>query len=171
MSALVDDMLRLARLDHEPLSRTDVIDLTALLTDSIRDARAIDQDRIWVGRIQPDLVVHGDPDLLRRAADNLLINIRVHTPAGTTATLTAQSHGDQVVIEVDDDGPGVPESAIGRLFDRFYRLDGRHTGTGSGLGLAIVAEVAASHGGNATATTVTPQGLRICLTLPMDMYK
>lgn len=166
MSGLVDDMLRLAHLDHESRSGTDAIDLTAVLADSVRDVRVIDADRTWVSRIPPGLVVYGDPDLLRRAADNLLANIRAHTPPGTTGTLTARSQGAQVVIEVDDNGPGVPESAIPRLFDRFFRVERRAVGAGSGLGLAIVAEVAASHGGTAAATAVTPHGLRIRLTLP-----
>lgn len=168
MSALVDDMLRLARLQQQPSSATGPVDLTAVLTDCLEEVRALDQDYCWVGRIQPGLVVLGDPDLLRRAVDNLLVNIRAHTPVGTTGTLLARADGDHVVIEAGDDGPGVAESAIPRLFDRFYRADVHHTGTssGAGLGLAIVAEVAASHGGTATAASVTPHGLCVRLNLP-----
>lgn len=168
MSALVDDMLRLARLDQQPRSRTEPVELTTMLTDRVRDARATDGDRTWVSEIQPDLVVHGDPDLLGSAVDNLLANIRAHTPPGTTATITARRHDEDVVIEVRDDGPGVPHTALPRLFDRFYRVDDHHTGTGSGLGLAIVAEVVASHRGQATATATTPHGLRIHLALPIS---
>ncbi|MPZ85912.1 MAG: ATP-binding cassette domain-containing protein [Actinophytocola sp.] len=168
MSTLVDDMLRLARLDQEPRARTDTVDLSALLADSLRDGCTTDPDRSWAGEIQPGLTVHGDQDLLRRAVDNLLANIRTHTPTGTTGTLTARRDGaDEVVIEVGDDGPGVPGHELPRLFDRFHRVDGHHTGTGSGLGLAIVAEVAAGHGGGATAVAATPRGLRIRLTLPI----
>lgn len=163
MGGLVDDMLRLARLDQQPVTRTERVDLTAVLTDAVHDARDTAPDRIWTSEIQPDLVVHGDPELLRRAVDNLLANIRTHTPAGTTGTLTAQRCDGEVVIQVGDDGPGVAEDALPHLFDRFYRVD--HTGAGSGLGLAIVAEVAASHGGTTTATTTSP-GLRVQITLP-----
>jgi ABC-type multidrug transport system ATPase subunit/signal transduction histidine kinase len=162
MSGLVDDMLRLARLDQQPTTRTEQVDLTAVLTEVVREARTTDPDRTWADEIQPGLAVHGDPDLLRRAVDNLLINIRTHTPTGTTGTVTAHRRDDDVVIEVGDDGPGVPDDALPRLFDRFYRLD--HTGTGSGLGLAIVAQIAASHGGNASATAA--HGLCVRLTLP-----
>jgi two-component system OmpR family sensor kinase len=164
MSTLVDGMLQLARLDQQPERRADTVDLTALLTDSVLDARGTDTDRTWTGEIQPGLVVRGDPDLLRRAVDNLLANIRIHTPAGTTGTVTAARRGDRIEIEVRDDGPGVPDSALPRLFDRFYRVE--HTGSGSGLGLAIVAEVTAGHGGRASVTASAPHGLRIHLTLP-----
>lgn len=108
------------------------------------------------------LVVDGDPDLLRRAVDNLLANVRTHTPPGTTGTVTVHQHDHEVVIEVGDDGPGVPDDTLPRLFDRFYRVD--HTGPGSGLGLAIVAQVAASHGGRVAATN--RHGLSVRMALP-----
>jgi ABC-type multidrug transport system ATPase subunit/signal transduction histidine kinase len=164
MGGLVDDMLRLARLDQQPTVRTERVDLDAVLTDSVCDARATDPDRTWTAELQPSLVVHGDPDLLRRAVDNLLANIRTHTPPGTTATVTARRDGADIVVEVSDDGPGVPDDALPHLFDRFYRVD--HTGAGSGLGLAIVAQVAAGHGG--TAGAHSSNGLRVRLTLPAE---
>jgi two-component system OmpR family sensor kinase len=166
MSMLVDDMLHLARLGDRPERPVEKVDLSALLADSVRDAQAADGDHAWTARIRPGLLVHGDPDLLRRAVDNLLGNVRTHTPAATACTLTAQPSGNQIVIEVADTGPGIPEHAFSRLFDRFYRVEGPHTGPGSGLGLAIVADVAAAHGGTATACTNTPHGLRIQLVLP-----
>jgi ABC-type multidrug transport system ATPase subunit/signal transduction histidine kinase len=164
MGGLVEDMLRLARLDQQPATRTERVDLTALLTDAVHDARATDPDRAWNDEIPPDLTVHGDPEPLRRAVDNLLVNIRTHTPPGTTATVTAHHRHGRVVVEVGDDGPGVPDDALPHLFDRFYRAD--HTRDGSGLGLAIVAQVAAAHGGQATASTAN--GLWVRLTLPTD---
>jgi two-component system OmpR family sensor kinase len=165
MSALVDDMLRLARLDQQPEQQAHAVDVSAVVADCVEETRAVDDGHRWTSGIQPGLVVRGDPDLLRRAVDNLLRNVRVHTPAGTTGTVTAHSRDRRVVIEVSDDGRGVPEPALPQLFDRFYRVDGPHPG-GSGLGLAIVAEVAAAHGGTATADANTPRGLRIRLTLP-----
>jgi two-component system, OmpR family, sensor kinase len=166
MSALVDDMLRLARLDQQPERRMHAVDVSAVVADCVGEARAVGDGRRWRSGIQPGLVVRGDPDLLRRAVDNLLRNVRMHTPAGTTGTVTACSRDNRVVIEVRDDGPGVPGSALPQLFDRFYRVDGPHASGGSGLGLAIVAEVAAAHGGTTTAGANTPRGLCIRLTLP-----
>ena len=87
-----------------------------------------------------------------------------HTPEGTVATVTACSGEGSVVVEVSDDGPGVPADRLPRIFDRFYRAGTRQPG--SGLGLAIVTEVAAAHEGSAVAALNYPQGLRVTLSLP-----
>jgi two-component system OmpR family sensor kinase len=167
MSLLVEHMLHLARVGQTPRQRTEPVDLAALLTASVQDAQAADRQRSWHSQIQPGLCLHGDADLLRRAVDNLITNVRTHTPAATACTLTACPSGDRILIEVADNGPGVPDGALPRLFDRFYRVEGSHTAPGSGLGLAIVGDVAAAHGGTATAHPNIPSGLRIQLTLPI----
>jgi HAMP domain-containing protein len=105
--------------------------------------------------------------LFRRAIDNLLANVRAHTPRHTTATLTATRANDSITIEVSDDGPGVPPAQLARIFDRFYRGGpGGNCPPGAGLGLAIVNAVAATHHGTAQASLNDPHGLRIRLTLP-----
>jgi len=71
-----------------------------------------------------------------------------------------------VVVEVSDDGPGVPPGQLDRIFDRFYRGAAPACRPGSGLGLAIVSAVAAAHDGLASAALSTPHGLRITVTLP-----
>jgi two-component system, OmpR family, sensor kinase len=111
-------------------------------------------------------VVTGDEELLRRAVDNLLSNVRAHTPAGTAATVTAADRGDTVVVEVSDDGPGVPADQLPRIFDRFYRAAAPSARSGAGLGLAIVDTVASAHHGTAEAALNDPSGLRVTLTLP-----
>jgi two-component system, OmpR family, sensor kinase len=166
MSGLVDDMLRLARLDQHPARQHDPVDLTMLILDCADRAQATDPARTWHAHVVPGLVVTGDEELLRRAVDNLLANIRAHTPAGTVATVTAARPDGTVVIEVSDDGPGVPAGQLPRIFDRFYRAGGPSPRPGSGLGLAIVASVAAAHGGTAQAAPNHPHGLTITLTLP-----
>ncbi|WP_052711045.1 HAMP domain-containing sensor histidine kinase [Pseudofrankia sp. DC12] len=169
MSALVNDMLHLARLGQTPDQRTEHVDLTELLRASAAEAQAADRERRWSSRIQPGLCVQGNAELLRRAVDNLLMNVRTHTPPATACTLTARRRGDVILIEVADSGPGVPAAALPRLFDRFYRAEGSEgsdTPPGSGLGLAIVGDVAAAHGGAVTAHPSLPSGLRIELSLP-----
>ena len=84
----------------------------------------------------------------------------------TLATITATSHGSSVIVEVSDNGPGVPADRLPRVFDRFYRAGAQAHRPGSGLGLAIVAEIATAHKGTAEATLNYPHGLRITLTLP-----
>jgi two-component system OmpR family sensor kinase len=166
MSGLVDDMLRLARLDQHPVRENDPVDLTALAEASAERARASDPERTWRTCIAPGLVVTGDEELLRRAVDNLLANVRAHTPAGAVATITAAARENNVVVEVSDDGPGVPAGQLPRIFDRFYRGAAPSERPGAGLGLAIVTTVAAAHHGTAQAAPNEPSGLRVTLTLP-----
>ncbi len=167
MSALVDDMLRLARLDQHPRQHAEPVDVTALVTECAERAEITDPERAWHTDIAPGLSGTGDEELLRRAVDNLLANVRAHTPGHTTATLTAAQYNGSITIEVSDNGPGVPPDQLARIFDRFYRSGpGQSCPPGSGLGLAIVNAVAITHNGTAQASLNDPHGLRITLTLP-----
>jgi two-component system, OmpR family, sensor kinase len=170
MSGLLDDMLRLARLDQHPERHDDAIDLTALARECAERARTAYPERTWHARIDPGLTTCGDEELLRRAIDNLLANVAAHTPDDTTATLTAARCDATIIVEVSDDGPGVPDDQIPRLFERFYRGSAPSPRPGSGLGLAIVAATAAAHHGTATATPNQPRGLIITLTLPASTH-
>jgi len=165
MSSLVDDMLRLARLDQQPGQHAERVDVSALVTECAERAEITDPERAWHTDIAPGLSSTGDEELLRRAVDNLLANVRAHTPRDTTATLTAARCNGSITIEVSDDGPGVPPGQLARIFDRFYR-SGQGCLPGSGLGLAIVNAVAATHNGTAQASLNDPHGLRITITLP-----
>jgi two-component system, OmpR family, sensor kinase len=166
MSALVDDMLRLARLDQPPGQQHDPVDLSALVTHCAERAQAASPVHHWRADIADGLEVTGDEELLRRAVDNLLANVHAHTPAGTAATVTADLHGgDTITVQVRDDGPGVPSDELPRIFDRFYR-GGARTDPGTGLGLAIVAATAAAHHGTVEAASNAPRGLCFTLTLP-----
>jgi two-component system, OmpR family, sensor kinase len=165
MSGLVDDMLRLARLDQHPGQDSEPVDVTAVVTGCVERARLADPQRGWRATVDPGLVVAGDEELLRRAADNLLANVSTHTPAGTVATVVAGQCDGLVTVAVSDDGPGVPAGQLPRIFDRFYRV-APSARPGSGLGLAIVTAVAATHGGTAVARPSQPHGLQVTLTLP-----
>ena len=167
MGRLVDDMLRLARLGQHPDQFREPVDVTAVVTGCAERARIADPARTWQVRVAEGLTVTGDQELLRRAVDNLLMNVHVHTPAGTAGTITVSGGDDGVMIEVSDDGPGVPPDQLPHIFERFYRAGTRSGGSGSGLGLAIAAEVASAHGGTAQAAPVSPRGLRVTLTLPV----
>ena len=166
MSRLVDDMLRLARLDQHPDQQHDMVDLTALVHGCAERAQIADPQRTWRAQIAAGLVATGDEELLRRAVDNLLANVCAHTPGGTVATITAAACGGTVVVEVSDNGPGVPADRLPHIFDRFYRAAALPPRPGSGLGLAIVTAIAAAHQGIAEAAPSHPHGLRITLTLP-----
>jgi two-component system OmpR family sensor kinase len=169
MGQLVDDMLRLARLDQAPAQQRDRVDLTALADDCVQRARRTFPGGSWRLEAGPGAAATGDREMLRRALDNLLANAGTHTPGGTATTITVTAaHGDGTVrIEVSDDGPGVPETELPRIFDRFYRAGAPQHRQGSGLGLAIVTAIAAAHHGTVTADLNQPHGLRVTLTLPL----
>ena len=84
-----------------------------------------------------------------QALSNLLENTLRHTPAGTTATLSARTTHDVIEITLKDDGPGVSPADAQRLFQRFARAEASRTTDGHGLGLALVRAIAVGHGGNA----------------------
>jgi two-component system OmpR family sensor kinase len=166
MGALVDDMLRLARLDQPPGQQDDPVDLSALITRCAERAQAASPRHHWRADIADGLEVTGDEELLRRAVDNLLANVNAHTPDGTAATITAAIDHDAITVQVSDDGPGVPADELPRIFDRFYR-GGPRSDPGTGLGLAIVAATAAAHHGTVEAAPSASRGLSITLTLPV----
>ena len=180
MGRLVDDMLRLARLGQHPGRSCEPVDMTAVVAGCAERARIADPARTWQVRIADGLATVGDEELLRRAVDNLLMNVLVHTPADAAGAISGYQTGGQVIIEVSDDGPGVPPDHLPHIFERFYRGGARsrlylpgqpaptHLPAGSGLGLAIAAEIAAAHGGLAYAAPGSPKGLRITLSLPVD---
>jgi two-component system, OmpR family, sensor kinase len=166
MSGLVDDMLRLARLDQQPGHEHEPVDVTALLTECAQRARTTDPRRTWHTHIASGLETAGDEELRRRAIDNLLANVHAHTPDGAAATITAARQNGSVSIEISDNGPGVPAGQLPHIFERFYRAAAPSQRPGSGLGLAIVTAIVTAHNGTAQAALNDPHGLRITLTVP-----
>jgi two-component system, OmpR family, sensor kinase len=166
MGRLVDDMLRLARLDQHPDRQRDPVDVGTLVGDCVERSRIADQDRTWQARVEPGLVAVGDAEMLGRAVDNLLANVHTHTPPGTAAVVTAYRENGHVVVRVADNGPGVPAGRLPRIFDRFYRAGSPSQRPGSGLGLAIVSEIAAAHDGTVRASPGWPSGLCVTLSVP-----
>lgn len=156
MSALVDDLLLLARLDEGRELRHDPVDLAALVTDAVADARATSPAHDWVVRVPTTPVVAaGDQHRLHQVVANLLANARVHTPEGTRVTAALGTLEGRAIITVTDTGPGIPAEVQPVLFERFARADtSRSRATGStGLGLAIVAAVVQAHGGEVAASS------------------
>jgi two-component system OmpR family sensor kinase len=152
MGVLVDDLLLLARLDQgRPLEREEV-DLIGVVTEAVESARAVEPDRPIELEVDAPARVIGDEARLRQVMDNLLDNVRVHTPVGTAVRVVVTSTQDDVVVSVTDEGPGLSPDVAGRVFERFYRSDparSRDTG-GVGLGLSIVSAIVEAHGGRVT---------------------
>ena len=168
MTALVEDLLLLARLDAGRELRREEVDLVGLLVDTVADARAAGPDHDWQLDLavleppadatpeeaedflpEPPLVI-GDEARLRQVVVNLLANARVHTPAGSHVTTTLAREGNTLIVRIHDDGPGIAPDVRDRLFERFARGDSsRERRTGStGLGMSIALAIVQSHGGS-----------------------
>ena len=168
MSALVEDLLLLARLDqgrplgHEPVK------LSVLVTDALQDLNALEPRRRVTAQIEPDVVVNGDEDRLRQVIGNLLTNVRVHTAADSPVEVTLGWSDEGATLRVSDHGPGIDATHVDHIFDRFYRVDaGRSRDSGgSGLGLSIAASVAAAHGGRIAYSDTPGGGATFTLVLP-----
>ncbi len=169
MDRLVNDLLTLARLDEGVPMEMGSVELVSLASDAVRTATAVGPEwpvQFWAAR---PLEVTGDKDRLRQVLDNLLANVRAHTPPGTTATVRVDQIGDQAQIEVRDTGPGMPEEDARRVFERFYRADPARARTrgGSGLGLSIVDAIVAAHGGTVSAASTPGEGLVVTVLIPV----
>jgi two-component system, OmpR family, sensor kinase len=171
MSALVEDLLLLARLDAGRPLESGPVDLTRLAIDATSDARVAGPDHRWQLELPDDpVLVPGDDQRLHQVLANLLSNARTHTPAGTTVTVALGSAPGRGTAEltVTDNGPGIPEDLRPDLFERFVRGDSSrsHAAGSTGLGLSIVAAVIAAHHG--TVTVDSQPGLtRFAITLPL----
>jgi two-component system OmpR family sensor kinase len=168
MSALVEDLLLLARLDAgQPLERRPV-DLSLLAVNALTDARVAGPDHRWQLDLPEEPVVAlGDAHRLYQVIAGLLHNARIHTPAGTIVTVRIARPEDAALLAVHDDGPGIPASLLPTVTDRFVRGDGARTRriASSGLGLSIVAGVVAASGGS-LAIDSRPGSTTVSVRLP-----
>jgi two-component system sensor histidine kinase BaeS len=172
LSSLVDDLhlLSLAEsgglgLHREPAS------LAELVTDSaarFRERFAARGFALEVVVPKPDVVAQLDTQRMEQVLANLLENVLRHATPGPVK-LGATTLPDKAVLSVEDSGPGVPDAALPRLFDRLYRVDRARsrTGGGSGLGLAICRSIVQAHGGQIAARKSGRGGLEISITLPL----
>ncbi|GGL95376.1 sensor histidine kinase [Streptomyces fumigatiscleroticus] len=174
MTGLVDDLFLLAHLDEgRPLDMAEV-NIATLVAESVWDARAADDDRQWrvFLRLDASVSVPGDQARLQQVLANLLGNARVHTPAGTNITVTAQTTPTDCVIRVHDDGPGIPPKLLSQVFERFTRADASRSrpadgNGGAGLGLAIAAAITRAHGGRLEARSA-PGDTEFTVLLPLS---
>ncbi|MFJ6027802.1 sensor histidine kinase [Pseudarthrobacter sp. NPDC092424] len=160
MTALVEDLLLLARLDEgQPLKLADV-DLTQLVIEGVSDEKVMAPGHNWRLELPEEpVVVAGDAAQLRQVLMNLLSNARKHTPAGTTVeTRVRVVPGGAAEVAVTDDGGGIPPEFVDKVFARFARADAARKGASdrsgpaaaegtSGLGLSIVQSIVEAHGG------------------------
>ncbi|MCB0878706.1 MAG: HAMP domain-containing protein [Thermoleophilia bacterium] len=167
LSALVDDLLDLARLDEDAAPSREHVDVTRVLRDCVASAAGRDANRTYELEVADDVEANVDRLQLVRAVDNLLANARLHTPESSTIRVEARRIEDALELIVDDDGPGIDEEQIARATDRFWRAAStRSAGTpGTGLGLGLVRAIAQAHGGTLELSRSARGGLRVRLVL------
>lgn len=172
MGGMVDDLLLLAHLDQNPPLRHTSVDLVALTAEAVADARVRAPDRlIDFTAPERELFVDADADRTRQVLANLLGNAVTHPPSGTPVRVSLRRVADDVMLEVADDGPGLPPAQVARLFERFYRVDAgrsRELG-GSGLGLAIVEAIVQASRGSVRCVSEPGAGTSFVVTLPVHM--
>ena len=172
MEHLVRDLLRLARLD----AQQETADVHPIDTASLfRSASADLSERIARQNLQVDInvkpaaaVIHADQNKLQDALRNLIENAVNYSPAGGRIEIEAHADGERVVLTVADEGPGIPDADLGRVFERFYRVDQSRTSDpgGTGLGLSIVRHLVELHGGKVSASNRAEGGALFTISLP-----
>lgn len=169
MTGLVDDLLVLARLDQgRPIAR-EAVDLRAIATDAVADARVVAPQRQISLSANGPVIVNGDDTRLRQVLGNLVRNALVHTPQTSPIEVTVAAADSVGRMSVADHGPGLAAGDTDRIFEPFYRADpsrSRDSG-GAGLGLSIVSAVVTAHGGRVKVSQTEGGGATFDVELPL----
>lgn len=171
LAQMVDKLLALAAVEHrQRIELPQALHIAALVDEAVADSSTraqAAQVKLDVASINPALVVQGDGFLLRQALGNFIDNAIDFSPPGGHVSIDAINDGERIQIRVRDQGPGVPDYARTRVFERFYSLARPDGGSrSSGLGLPFVAEVAELHGGDAALSNLEGGGAQATLSLP-----
>ena len=172
LTMMVNDLIADAMMDALDITvRSEPADLVAILGDVVTSNRALAEKKKQTLRLAapPHQMWNCDPDRLREAIDNLLSNAVKYTPAGGNIELAMEVDEDEAVIRVTDDGAGLSQEDISRLFGRFQRLSAKPTGgeSSTGLGLSIVKHIIELHGGSVGAESAGPgKGSTFTVRLP-----
>jgi signal transduction histidine kinase len=173
MSRIVESLLTISRLDagEAGLDRS-LLDLSDLATSTADQMRVLAQDKSISLRMstQENVCVEGDRTRLQQVVANLIDNAIKYTPEGGAVEVKVQNHAGKAVLEVVDNGVGIPATAIRHVFERFYRVDkarSRASG-GAGLGLSIVKSICAAHGGEISVSSEEGRGSCFRVELPLS---
>jgi two-component system sensor histidine kinase SenX3 len=174
LTQLVLQIIELSRLQgDEPIEAPEAVDVDEVIRTAV-DTSAIDADKKQITVVTggtTGLQVFGNEEQVLAAVANLISNAVAYSDPGSSVSVTTKAVRGAVEIAVVDQGIGIPQQEIDRIFERFYRVDpARHRSTGgTGLGLSIVKHVAATHGGEVRVWSVEGQGSTFTLTLPQHL--
>ena len=174
LTQLVLQIIELSRLQgDEPIEAPIAVDVDEVIATAV-DTSKIDADKLHISVVTGGvhgLQVFGNEEQVLAAVANLISNAVAYSDPGSSVSVTTRAEHGSVEISVVDQGIGIPQDEIDRIFERFYRVDpARHRSTGgTGLGLSIVKHVAATHGGEVRVWSVEGQGSTFTLTLPQHL--
>jgi two-component system sensor histidine kinase BaeS len=171
LTKLVNDLYDLSLSDVGALSyRMTEVDVSHLVQVTLAafDKRFSELGLRVDAKISSSIMIRGDEGRLQQLFNNLLENSRRYTEQGGTLRISCEVIDSDVVIELEDSGPGVPSDILPHLFERFFRVEASRNRAhgGAGLGLAICRNIVEAHGGSITATQAQLGGLLICIHLP-----
>ncbi|UFT98003.1 ATP-binding protein [Radiobacillus kanasensis] len=171
LQILIHDLLELSKLDKVDLKlQRETVDVKQLVEEilPIADQQAKDKEIELSLSFDDDTVIQGDSDRLKQVFINLINNAISYTPVGGSVQVLVENRNDVLDFSVKDTGIGIPEEAIPRIFERFYRVDkarSRNTG-GTGLGLAIVKHIVELHEGKIYVDSVHEKGTTFRISFP-----
>jgi signal transduction histidine kinase len=171
LSGLIKDLLDLGRLEagvtaleQQPINLRDLINRAVRAIESRMRSKSI-----GISVSVPDVEIQGDPERLLQAFLNILDNAIKHSVPDSMVFVSGMIENAQVAIEIRDQGPGITESDLPRIFEQFYTADPSRKGSGTGLGLAIARRIVEAHGGNITASNAgTGKGAIFTICLPLN---
>lgn len=170
MGQLVEDLLLLARLEHSVPDRSHwvLFDVVELIEDLVRlnDERARRLGMRFVLELPSQAFVRGEANRVRQLLSNLLANALQFNAPGGEIRIGAANHSRQLLIWVEDQGPGIPADQREKVFERFWQASSSCTASNSGLGLAIARSIAIAHGGSLMVQSGRDGGCRMELQVP-----
>jgi two-component system, OmpR family, sensor histidine kinase VicK len=173
MIRLVNDLLMLSKMDSTDyrmkMEWVNFVDFFNRIIDRFEVAK---NQNVTFKRKLPEhaIFVEADEDKMTQVLYNVISNALKYSPEGGQVTFSIKEKQDTIVVSISDQGMGIPKESIGKIFDRFYRVDKARTRKmgGTGLGLAIAKEIVSGHGGNIWATSQEGKGTTISFSLPFE---
>ncbi len=176
LASLLDDLLDLAQIENEKgFVQKEAVDLAELLDKAVADVENLHLHKdiaITVALPQESLIVEGNSEWLRQAVINVLENSIRHGYPKRKIGASLYREDQQAVVEISDNGPGIPEADLPHIFERFYRVDkarSRKSG-GTGLGLSIVKHIMEAHGATFSLQSKEDEETTFCFKLPLIKY-
>lgn len=168
LNRVIENLLDMSRLNSGVLSLKlewhDTSDLLSIVLKKLE--RPLAAHKVKINFLDKMYLMQMDHRLMEHAISNLILNATMYTPEGSTITITQRRTDTHFIIEISDEGPGVPEVSLNKIFDKFFRVPGSPTG-GTGLGLSIVKSIVELHKGQIHVNNIQPHGL--CFTIEFTL--